>query len=49
MEEIMNDVSYSDMKEMLSDCLYDVHTKAIYKVTMLGISSGFQSLDVSHQ
>lgn len=45
MEEIMNDVSYSDMKEMLSDCLYDVHTKAIYKVTMLGISSGFQSLD----
>ena len=41
----MNDVSYSNMKEMLSDCLYDVQTKAIDKVTMLGISSGFQSLD----
>jgi hypothetical protein len=45
MEEIMNDISYSNMKEMLSDCLYDVQTKAIDKVTFLGMSSGFQSLD----
>ena len=45
MVEIINDVSFSNMEEMLSDCLYDVHTKDIDKVPFLGLSSGFHSLD----
>lgn len=45
MEEIINDVSYSDIREMLKDCLFDVQ-KSSANTGVLGIPSGFSDLDV---
>lgn len=44
MKEIMCDISYSNMRTMLKDCLNDVQKRAVSSC-YLGISSGFSSLD----
>ena len=44
MNEIMNDISYTNMREMLKDCFCEVQTKAANNGTS-GIPSGFQPLD----
>ena len=45
MEEVMYNVSYSDMREMLKDCICEVQ-KSSAKIGVSGIPSGFPDLDV---
>ena len=44
MNKMMSDISYTNMQEMLKDCLCEVQTKAAND-GILGIPSGFQPLD----
>lgn len=45
MNEIMNDIGYSDMRSMLKDCLSEIQEKAASPHSS-GISSGFWRLDL---
>ena len=44
MVEIMNDVSYSNVREMVKHCLCEVQSKTA-NIGVSGIPSGFESLD----
>lgn len=44
MKETMSDNSYTNMREMLKDCLSDIQKRAA-NIGVSGISSGFQTLD----
>ena len=44
MDEVMCDIDYAGIREMLNDCLSDVQSKAA-KMGVSGIPSGIQSLD----
>jgi replicative DNA helicase len=45
MEEIMYDVGYSNMREMVKHCLWEIQTKTAKNIVVSGIPSGFESLD----
>ena len=44
MNEMMGDISYTNMREMLKDCLHEIHANA-EKICSSGILSGFNHLD----